>query len=187
MLVAGCGVSPAPEAPVIPGPTQAAASAPRIAPPPVTPPTPPGSALPAFACADTTGGRTGVANVVAVRVSEQPGYDRFVMQFDSLVPSYTVKRQSRPVFALGPSGQTITLSGTAGVLLQVHSATGASTFTGPSDFTQAEYLVLKEARQTEDYEGYVDWGMGLGSPACLRSFTLSSPPRLVVDFALPAS
>jgi hypothetical protein len=64
----------------------------------------------------------------------------------------------------------------------VHSATGATSFTGPTDFQHPEYQVLKEARQTEDFEGYVSWGLGLSQPACMRTFTLVDPPRLVVDF-----
>jgi hypothetical protein len=99
------------------------------------------------------------------------------------VPSYTVKRQATPVFPNGPSGQTITLSGTSGALVQVSTATGASTFTGPTDFTHAEYPVLKEARLTEDFEGHVSWGLGLGKAACLRTFTLADPARLVVDLS----
>jgi hypothetical protein len=148
----------------------------------VNPPTPPGNNLPAFACANEGGGKTGVANTVTARVAEDSGFDRFVLQFDSAVPTYIVKRQARPVFPAGPSGQTITVSGTIGVLVQVHSATGATSFTGPTDFQHPEYQVLKEARQTEDFEGYVSWGLGLSQPACMRTFTLVDPPRLVVDF-----
>ena len=183
LLVAACGSTPAPTAAISPAPSPAQASAPRIQQPPVIPPTPPGTDLPAFACADASGGTTGVANAIAARVTEQAGYDRFVLQFDSTVPSYTVMRQARPVFPFGASGQTITLSGTSGVLVDVHSATGANTFTGPTDFTQAGNLVLKEARQTQDFEGHFSWGLGLGKAACLRAFTLADPPRLVVDLS----
>ena len=160
-----------------------AASGPRFSQPPVTPPTAPGTNLPAFACADGGGGKTGVANLVSARVAAQLGYDRFVLQFDTVVPTYTVKRQPSPAFPSGGSGQTITLSGTSGVLVRVHSATGANTYTGPTDFTHGEYPVLKEARQTEDFEGYLSWGLGLGKAACMRTFTLLDPPRLVVDFS----
>ncbi len=159
------------------------ASAPRITPPPVKPPTPPGTNLPAFACKDAGGGSTGVANVTAARVGSQTGYDRFVLQFDGKVPTYTVKRQAKPTFSLGASGQSITLSGTAGALVQVHSATQSNTYSGPTDFTHPEFIVLKEARLTEDFEGVVAWGLGLAHPACLRTFTLSNPSRLVVDFS----
>ena len=187
LLLAGCGPTVAPAAAVTPGPSQGPASATRVEQPPVAPPTPPGTNLPAFACADTGGGQTGVANLTSARVAAQTGYDRFVLQFDQLVPSYTVKRQPAPAFPLGGSGQTITLSGTSGVLVRVHSATGANTYTGPTDFTHNEYPVLKEARQTEDFEGYLSWGLGLGKAACMRTFTLTDPPRLVVDFSTASS
>lgn len=149
----------------------------------------PGTNLPAFACADGGGGKTGVANVLTARVNDPrvSAYDRFVLQFDSAVPTYTVKRQASPVFPFGAGGQTITLSGTSGVLVRVHSATGANTFTGSTDLTHAEYPVLKEARQTEDFEGYVSWGLGLSKAACLRTFTLAGPDRLVVDFSTATS
>jgi len=183
-ILTACGPVLAPSAAVTPGGTGAAnASAPRISAPPVTPPTPPGTNLPAFACSDFSGGKTGVANTINARVGEQQTYDRFVLQFDTVVPTYTVKRQPSPAFPSGGSGQTITLSGTSGVLVRVHSATGANTYTGPTDFTHGEYPVLKEARQTEDFEGYLSWGLGLGKAACMRTFTLLDPPRLVVDFS----
>ena len=184
VLVAACGPSLAPAATVSPVDSPSSvASAPRIAQPPVSPPVPPGTNLPAFACTDVSGGKTGVANAVTARVAEQTGYDRFVLQFDATVPSYTVKRQATPTFSSGASGQTITLSGTSGVLVNVQTATGAGTFTGATDLIHGEYLVLKEARQTQDFEGHLSWGLGLGKPACMRVFTLTDPARLVVDFS----
>jgi hypothetical protein len=156
------------------------ASAPRITPPKVTA-VPPGK-LPAFKCANGSGGTAGNANVTGVRVAAQVGYDRFVLQFDTRVPTYTVTRQAKPVFKSAGSGQSITLSGVAGALVQVHSATGANTYAGTTDFSHPEFLILKEARLTEDFEGYVSWGLGLSRAACLRTFTLADPARLVVDF-----
>jgi hypothetical protein len=189
-ILASCGLTGAnppatPAAGATSGPIQAA-SAPRITLPSVTPPTPPGNNLPAFRCADSSGGTAGAANITAVRVSEQLGYDRFVIQFDSRVPKFTVKRQAKPIFKTGASGQSLILSGTVGVLVQIHSATGAGTYSGPTDFAHPEFLVLKEARLAGDFEGYVSWGLGLGQPACMRTFTLASPPRLVVDFTTPS-
>ena len=187
-VLTACGPELAPSAAVTPVATGAAsASGPRISAPPVRPPTPPGTNLPAFACADASGGKTGVANSITARVAEQDGYDRFVLQFDSIVPTYTVKRQAKPVFTLGGSGQTVTLSGTAGILVSVHSATGATTFTGSTDLVHSDFQVLKEARQTQDFEGYVSWGLGVSSATCMRVFTLSDPARLVVDLQIPTS
>ena len=149
VLLSGCGLAAPPSAATTPGAsTDGIASAPRISPPPVTPPTPPGTALPAFACVDAAGGTTGVANTIAARMAEQLGYDRFVLQFDSIVPTYSVKRQATAVFQNGASGQTVTLLGNAGVVVSVHSATGSTTFTGPTDFQHPEFQVLLEARQT---------------------------------------
>jgi hypothetical protein len=187
-VVAACGPDLTPNANVSPdGTTGTLASGPRISPPPVTPPTPPGTNLPAFSCGDAQGGKTGVANVITARTSEQIGYDRFVLQFDGIVPTYSVKRQPKPVFTLGASGQTVTLSGTAGVLITVHSATGNTTFTGSNDLIHSEYAVIKEARQVQDFEGTVAWGLGINKPACMRVFTLSDPARLVVDLQTPSS
>lgn len=188
-LLAACGPAFTPSAATSGGSSDAPpiASGTRISPPPVTPPTPPGTNLPAFACADATGGKTGVANAIAARSGEQPGFDRFVLQFDSIIPTYEVKRQSTTVFSEGASGQTVTLLGKAGVLVNVHSATGATTFTGSTDLITNQFAVLKEARQTQDFEGYVSWGLGLSQPACMRVFVLDQPARLVVDFQLPTS
>jgi hypothetical protein len=188
-VLAACGPSLAPSAAASPASTDAPriASGPRISPPPVTPPTPPGTNLPAFACADASGGKTGVANTITSRVGEQQGYDRFVLQFDPIVPTYTVKRQPKPVFTQGASGQSVTLAGNAGVLVTVHSAQGTTTFSGSTDIATPGYKVVLEAKQTQDFEGYVSWGLGLSQPACMRVFVLDGPARLVVDFQFPSS
>ncbi len=188
MAATSCGPNLNPVAGTSPdGTNNPIASGPRIAPPPTKPPSPPNTSLPAFSCADAKGGKTGAANVITARSSQQTGYDRFVLQFDGIVPTYTVTRQPKPVFPLGESGQTVTVSGTAGVLVRVNSATGATTFVGDHDLVHNDYPVLKEARQTEDFEGYVSWGLGLSQPTCMRVFTLSDPARLVVDLQTPSS
>jgi len=188
-VLAGCGPSFSPSATAnssdAGGPRLA--SAPRVSPPPITPPTAPGTNLPDFTCADFKGGKTGVANFTAARAGEDQGYDRFVLQFDAIVPSYEVKRQARPVFTGGASGQTVTLSGTSGVLVSVFSATGGTTFSGSNDLLHPDFQVLKEAREIQDFEGHVQWGLGLAKPTCMRVFVLSDPARLVVDLQIPSS
>ena len=186
-ILCACGPSLTPSAALTPGGTAAIdASGPRISAPPVSP-SPPGTNLPDFACADASGGKTGAANTITARAGEQDGYDRFVLQLDGIVPTYTVKRQPKPVFVLGASGQSVTLSGTAGVLVSIFSATGGTTFTGETDLIHPEFRILKEARQVQDFEGHVQWALGLSQPACMRAFTLSDPARLVVDFQIPNS
>jgi hypothetical protein len=186
-VLLGCSASSTPTPTVSPDAASPARTQPVISAPPVTPPTAPGTNLPAFACTDAKGGTAGIVGVTAVRVDQQPTYDRFVMQFDSQVPAYTVKRQAKPVFVQGGSGQSITLSGTSGVLVSVHTASQSATYVGPTDFTQAGFPIIKEARLTEDFEGTVAWGLGLGSPACMRVFTITDPSRLVIDFTTTSS
>jgi hypothetical protein len=41
--------------------------------------------------------------------------------------------------------------------------------------------VLLELRQVEDFEGTVQWGLGLSKTACYRAFYLTNPARLVID------
>lgn len=189
VLLTACSTAPAPTAAISQGPATGGRTGPAISPPPVTPPTPPGDNAIAFACkGDTTGGAAGNAHVTDVRVTEEAGFDRLVLQFDGPVPAYSVKRQASPMFTQGGSSQTITLSGTAGVLVRLHTASMADSYTGPTDFTQASFSVLKEARLTENFEGYVGWGAGLGTSPCIRVFVPTTPPsRLIVDFALTSS
>jgi hypothetical protein len=187
LLTTACTASTSPTASVSSDAATSGRTGPVIAPPPVTPPTPPGSNLPAFACKDAAGGSAGSVGVTAVRVGEQPDFDRFVLQFDSNVPQYSVKRQAKPVFTQGANGQTITLSGTYGVLIVLHSTSESATYSGPTDFPHSDFVVLKEARLTQDFEGTVSWGLGLGSAACMRVFSLPDPARLVVDFQTPTS
>jgi len=184
IVLAACSTPSAPAAAISQAPATNGRTGPVISPAPITPPTPPGENTLAFTCADASGGTPGNVHITDVRVSQEPGFDRFVIQFDGAVPAFTVKRQAKPVFSQGGSGQTITLSGTAGILVQLHTATQAGTYSGSTDFTQADFRVLKEARLTEDFEGYVGWGLGLGSAACMRVFAAkTNPSRLIVDFA----
>jgi hypothetical protein len=148
----------------------------------VTPPTPPGNIVQPFVCKDVTGGTAGTANVTAIRLDEQQSFDRFVLQFDSQVPVYTIKRQTKATFVQGASGQTLALEGSAGILITLHQTNQSASYSGSTDITHPEFLVLKEARVVQDYEGVVQWGLGLASPTCMRAFTLSDPARLVIDF-----
>jgi hypothetical protein len=184
LLLLACTATPSPTASVNSQAATSSRTGPQISAPPITPPSPPGDNLPTFACKDVTGGTAGASgvNVTAVRLGEELGYDRFVLQFDSQVPQFTVKRQAKADFTGGASGQPITLIGSAGVLVTLRS-TSQSDYTGPTDFAPPAYSILKEARTVQAYEGVVQWGLGLASPVCMRAFTLTDPARLVIDFS----
>ena len=85
-------------------------------------------------------------------------------------------------FTDSPRGQTVTLSGTNGVLVVVHPVFNWTSYSGPFAF-KPDFPVLREARQIENFEGYQQWALGIQGTPCLRVTTLASPPRLVVDVA----
>jgi len=179
--------SPSPSAtplPVGPGPTASTSATPT----PVSSgsPSPPGSpaaGLPPFVCGTQsgTGPTSPPTGITDVRAGAQSGFDRFVIQFDGPVPAYDVVPQSSATFSLDPSGQRVTLAGSAGLVVTVQGARSAGSYTGSTDQKPSVTAVLKEARQTGDFEGVVHWGLGLSHASCFRAFTLTGPSRLVVD------
>ena len=62
----------------------------------------------------------------------------------------------------------------------IHGADEHTEYNGATDFN-TPYPVLLEARQLEDFEGTVQWGLGLSKSACYRAFFLTNPERLVID------
>ena len=132
-----------------------------------------------------SGGAATIANVTDVRVGTSAGYDRFVIQFDGPVPSYSVTPQGSSAFMQDATGQTLQLRGRSGVKIVVRGASGTDlngnpTFKGPFDLTPV-YPALQEARQTGDFERVFSWGLGLTQPSCLKVTVLTGPDRLVVD------
>jgi hypothetical protein len=88
--------------------------------------------------------------------------------------------QGGTTFTLSPSGQQVTLQGSSGLLVVIHGADEHTAYTGPTDIKPG-YAVLLELRQVEDFEGTVQWGLGLSKSACYRAFYLTNPARLVID------
>jgi hypothetical protein len=176
--------SPSPSAtpvPAGPGPTASPSATPTSV--PTGSPSSPAAGLPPFVCGTQsgTGPTSPPTGITDVRAGAQSGYDRFVIQFDGAVPAYDVVPQSSATFFLDPSGQRVTLAGSAGLVVTVHGARSAGSYTGSTDQKPSGTAVLKEARQTGDFEGVVHWGLGLSHASCFRAFTLTGPSRLVVD------
>ena len=167
-------------------PAGATSPSPGASPAPTPSPTGSISPLPGFACASVSAGdATSKADVTDVRVGTATGYDRFVIEFDGPVPAFTVTSQGSSAFMQDATGATLQLQGSSGVKVVVHGASGADlngrqTFIGSTDLRPGG-PVLKEARQTGDFERVFSWGLGLSQPACLRVLTLTGPDRLVVD------
>jgi hypothetical protein len=152
-------------------------------------PAPAGAAtsLPGFTCGTQSGGTDINGNpttVTAVRVgshpNEQPPYDRLVVEFaNGPVPKWTAIPKSSANSTLSPSGQPVTLQGTAGIRLDFFTGSFPA-YQGQTDFVTG-FPQLAEARELEDHKGYVQWGLGLNHQSCKRIFQLSAPARLVID------
>jgi hypothetical protein len=174
-IAPGAGSSPSPTAELSPSPSST--------------PTPT-SSLPAFTCSSSSqhfdfAQVPPVALVDAIRPGTHAGYDRLTIEFMSGQPTdVSVSQQGSATFTQGASGQPVALAGSAGILVTIKGADEHSNYSGPIDF-KTGYPVLVEARQVQDFEGTVQWGLGLSKTACYRAFFLTSPTRLVIDIQTP--
>jgi len=126
-----------------------------------------------------------IAYVSALRTGAHAGYDRVTIEFSNGQPaSIEVRPQAGTKFALGESGQTVTLAGKNGILVVIHGADAHTSYSGPRDL-KTNYPRLVETRITEDFEGVVQLGLGINGPACYRFSVLTNPTRLVIDVQAP--
>jgi hypothetical protein len=166
-----------------PTPSATPSANPSLTPSPAQ--TPPDSNLPAFVCAGPvslagTQSPT-VAFVDAVRTGTHAGYDRVTIEFNNGEPgNVDMSPHDGTTFTQGASGQQVTLQGSTGLLVIIHGADEHTAYIGSTDIKPA-YSVLLELRQVEDFEGTVQWGLGLSKTACYRAFYLTNPARLVID------
>jgi hypothetical protein len=166
----GTGVRPTPTPSATPSATASASESPSASPSPPS----------GFGLGSISGGSVSGADVTAVRVGHQSGYDRFVIEFSAGVPNFSVTPQTAATFTRSPKGDQVTLEGTSGVLIVVHSVTNWSSYSAPTSF-QPGYPYLRQALQVENFEGYQQWALGVQGTAYVRVMTLGSPDRLVVD------
>jgi hypothetical protein len=162
-----------------PGASQASAPSPSPSPSPVTSP----DANP-FACGGSFafgGGQPPPSAFIdAVRTGTHAGYDRLTIEFKNGQPSsIEVRPQTNTTFT-PPSGQPFKLAGQDGLLVIIHVADAHTAYSGPKDF-KTGYSGMLEVRQVEDFEGYVQWGLGVSKSACYRAVILTNPTRLVID------
>jgi len=153
----------------------------------------PGSS-PAAACPRTTGGNAiNQAQLAAVRVAHQSGFDRLVFEFSQStapgpfgMPAYTIETASS---LSGPSGQPVTIAGNAlfGARFQnasTQNPNGTPSYTGSNDIKPTTPLI-REVKLVEDFERVLLWGIGLDHLACPKVSELAGPFRVVLDFPTP--
>jgi hypothetical protein len=153
----------------------------------------PDSSQPPFVCNSSTGlvaktttpPQPPVAFIDLVNTGTYAGYDRITIEFNNTDPGQVdVTPQSTANFTQSPRGQSVSLIGNSGLLVTMKGADEHTAYSGSTDI-QSGYPVLVEARQVQDFEGIVQWGLGLAKPSCYRAFFLASPYRLVIDVQTP--
>ena len=170
--------------PTVPGGVGSSPSPSASATPPATPSPSPSPTQSVYVCGTVTtlqGSQPPqTAFIDAVRGGTHTGYDRITIEFSNGQPiSVEVKPQDNATFTQGASGQTVQLQGSAGLLITIHGADGHTQFSGSTDFHVGGGIL--EARRVQDFEGVVQWALGLSGPACYHAFWLTGPNRLVID------
>jgi len=121
------------------------------------------------------------AFVDAIRPGTHKGYDRVVVEFKNGQPgSIEIRPQAGTTFNQSPSGRPVTLAGRHGILVIIRGADAHTAYSGQTDFVTG-YSVMVEVRQVQDFEGVVQYGIGLSQAACYHAFILTNPTRLVID------
>ena len=143
-----------------------------------------GDGLPGWRTPPVTGGAEEgpQARLDAVRTGRHDGYDRVVFEFADLVPGYLVERAVDP-HQCG-SGNPIDIGAPVALRVRFRSAV-AHTEEGRPTVADRDrrpgLAVLRTARLTCDFEGDVEWLLGLERATEVRVLVLESPARLVLD------
>ena len=92
--------------------------------------------------------------------------DTLTLTFVSGTPPFQVVPQSNADFAEDPSGKKVTLSGSAGAVIELTGFRGdQANYSGPKTLTSTGPIVLQVA-EIGDFEGNVSWAVGLSQPGC---------------------
>lgn len=126
----------------------------------------------------------GMTTLTEVRTARHPEFDRVVFQFaGDTLPRYRAEYVDRPVRQCG-SGEPVQMAGDGWLAISLsparaHDDQGRATVRERA--RQPGFPVLRDLRLTCDFEGQVEWVLGVASPNRFRILELSDPARLVVD------
>jgi len=166
--------SVAPTAVATPRPTTT--TAPAASPAPATnPPT-------TRRCAPLSGGDRSANRVLSdVRAArQQQGYDRVVFDFGpGALPPYAVEQVDRVIE--GGSGFVKPVQGTAFFVVRFVQAGSMGEYRGPTQ-VRPDTQNVREVVLSTNFEGVLEFGIGLARLSCPRVSVLTSPARLLLDF-----
>ena len=121
------------------------------------------------------------AQLDALRLSNQRGFDQVVFQFRGRVPGYDIRYTPRVI--ADPSGQPVPLAGRAFLQVVFQHATAEG---HPVPAALAPRLAtLQQLSPAGDFEHVLSFGLGLDHMAGFRVLALANPSRLVIELAAP--
>jgi hypothetical protein len=132
-------------------------------------------------CERQSGGDQNANRVLSdVRAARQTGYDRVVFDFGSgPLPPFAVEQVDRVI--QGGSGFVKPVAGNAFLVARFIQAGGAGEYRGTTQ-VRPDTQIVREVVLSTNFEGALEFGIGLSGPVCPRVSVLSSPARLVLDF-----
>jgi hypothetical protein len=126
-----------------------------------------------------------VALLTDVRAARQDGFDRVTFEFAEEAPSYDVRLGERPVLASG-SGEEVQVDGEEVLLVRLEPASGfdleaaTEVYEGPTRIV-ADTATITEVVRAGDFEGQLEWAVGLRGPADYEVTVYDDPARIVLD------
>lgn len=122
--------------------------------------------------------------LTAIRTGQHPGFDRIVLDLSGPAPAVT-KRWVDELIADG-SGNIVWLTGEFFVEVvtspaAAHNDAGKPTYRGAQKFRTRNLRNVMAVAITGDYEANLSVGLGTRKRTWLRTFTLTSPTRVVID------
>jgi len=122
-----------------------------------------------------------------VRTGEHEGYDRITFEFEGERPGYRVEYVQPPI-TQDPSDLPVEIAGSAFLRIRLESAAAhddSGTQTVDSRELTPGLSSLLEAEQIGDFEGVVNWVLGLSEEVDFRVGELDGPPRIYIDVLHP--
>lgn len=122
-----------------------------------------------------------------VRLGRHAKWDRIVFEFATGAggsPGYKVE-YAQPPFRLGESDEVVKVAGSAFLavrLINAQAHTDAGRVSVIGNVSRLRTPLVRQLRQTYDFEGQVEYVIGLQKPERrFRVFHLAQPSRLVID------
>ncbi len=129
------------------------------------------------------------ATLVAIRAATheaKPHYDRVIFRLQGNLPE-SIRTEYVSTLIADGSGAVIPIAGKAIVRLTLTPAVAHTDAGHPTVPRRVSYdlPIVQEIVRSGDFEAVVSYGIGLSHKTAFRSFNLTNPNRVVIDFFYP--